>query len=341
MRKYLLPQEGNFYKANLHSHSTISDGKLTPQEMKDLYKSHGYSILAYTDHDLFIPHHNLTDESFLALSGFEAAFNENNLFPGNKKLKTCHLCFIAKSPEMDLQPCWNPKYAYVGNAKKNHDKIKFDKTTSPFERDYSPVGINKMIKAGRDAGFFVTYNHPSWSLENFEQYTKYEGMHAMEIFNYGCEVVGYPSYVPNIYDDMLRSGKKIFAVAVDDNHNKDNPESQYADSFGGYIMVKAENLKYETITDALFAGNFYASNGPSIYDLYIEGNKIYVTCSNVVMITLNKNARRPSSVIANEGETVNTASFPFEDDDVYLRITIKDSRGRYANSNAYFLEDLK
>ena len=38
------------YKANLHCHSTVSDGKLTPAELKDAYKNHGYSILCITDH---------------------------------------------------------------------------------------------------------------------------------------------------------------------------------------------------------------------------------------------------------------------------------------------------
>ena len=70
MKKYLLPNEGNFYKANLHCHSSLSDGTLTPKELKDLYKANGYSVLAYTDHDIFIPHNELTDDSFVALSGF-------------------------------------------------------------------------------------------------------------------------------------------------------------------------------------------------------------------------------------------------------------------------------
>ena len=33
MKVYLLPQNGNYYKANLHSHSTLSDGKWTVEEM--------------------------------------------------------------------------------------------------------------------------------------------------------------------------------------------------------------------------------------------------------------------------------------------------------------------
>ena len=43
--RVLLPEEG-FHKANLHCHTTISDGELTPEEIKEAYKGQGYSILA-------------------------------------------------------------------------------------------------------------------------------------------------------------------------------------------------------------------------------------------------------------------------------------------------------
>ena len=45
MRKYLLSKDGNFYRANLHCHTTVSDGKRTPEEIKEIYKSKGYSIV--------------------------------------------------------------------------------------------------------------------------------------------------------------------------------------------------------------------------------------------------------------------------------------------------------
>ena len=32
MRKYLLPETGTFFKANLHCHTTVSDGDMTPQD---------------------------------------------------------------------------------------------------------------------------------------------------------------------------------------------------------------------------------------------------------------------------------------------------------------------
>ena len=34
MKKYLLPETGQFYKANLHCHTTVSDGRMTPEEVK-------------------------------------------------------------------------------------------------------------------------------------------------------------------------------------------------------------------------------------------------------------------------------------------------------------------
>ena len=43
MRKYLLPENGNFYKVNLHCHSNFSDGRKSPEEIKARYKELGYS----------------------------------------------------------------------------------------------------------------------------------------------------------------------------------------------------------------------------------------------------------------------------------------------------------
>ena len=76
----LLPRSGNFYKVNLHTHSTLSDGNFTPLELKDLYLSNGYDAIAFTDHRKCIPHLDLTDEKFWQLQ-------EQNLISA-KKMKT-------------------------------------------------------------------------------------------------------------------------------------------------------------------------------------------------------------------------------------------------------------
>ena len=74
MKKILLSPDVNFYKANLHCHTNISDGKISAEEIKAHYKKNGYSIIAYTDHDVMVPHPELDDENFLAYRG-RAVYN--------------------------------------------------------------------------------------------------------------------------------------------------------------------------------------------------------------------------------------------------------------------------
>ena len=52
MKKILLDPAKNYFKANLHCHTNISDGKLSPAEIKAHYMKNGYSIVAFTDHDV-------------------------------------------------------------------------------------------------------------------------------------------------------------------------------------------------------------------------------------------------------------------------------------------------
>ena len=51
-----------------------------------------------------------------------------------------------------------------------------------YIREYTHECISDMMKKGRENGFFVTYNHPDWSLENYSDYMGYNHMNAMEIF---------------------------------------------------------------------------------------------------------------------------------------------------------------
>ena len=191
-----------------------------------------------------------------------------------------------------------------------------------------------MIKKGREAGFFVTYNHPTWSLESYPQYIGYEGMNAMEICNYGCLAVGFNDYNPRVYDDILSSGKRIFCIAADDNHNKDE------DSFGGFTVIKAEKLEYECITAALEAGNFYASQGPEIKELWYEDGKIHITCSPAAKIFFNTGGRNAKLAVAKNGESLTEAEFEVKPEYGYVRLTVVDRDGYPANTNAYFTDEL-
>ena len=336
MKKYLLPQSGKFYKANLHCHSTISDGKLTPEELKKAYVNHGYSILAYTDHNVLIGHNDLTDENFLALNGFEVELTEGKGAFG----KDCHICFVALEPDNLTQICYHRSEYMYGNALNYQNQVKFDETKEDFERIYSPECISNMMKEGRDNGFFVTYNHPAWSMETYNEYSRYEHMHAMEICNYGCLAYGWPDYNEKEYDEMLRCGKRIYCVSADDNHNFHPFHSKHCDSFGGFIMLKANKLEYKTVTDALLSGNFYASQGPEIYDLWFEDGQIHIACSDARSIILNTGTRRAKAVYQEDVSPLRSAVFDVKPEDVYVRITVTDHNGLHANTNAYFTDEL-
>ena len=341
MRKYLLPSEGRFYKANLHSHTVLSDGRLTPEETKALYRSMGYSIVAFTDHDVMIPHNELADESFLPLIGVEYEINEFNSYPGRRGGKTCHICFIAPDADTVIQPNWNERYAYVGNASASAAQVKFDPDAPKLERDYSPEFINALVRDMRDRGFFVTYNHPVWSLENYNDYTAYNSFSAMEIYNFGAVIVGSDAYSPAIYDEMLRAGcGRLYAVAADDNHNKSTQESGGGDSGGGFVMIKAEKLEYKTIMSALKRGDFYASQGPEIHELYVEDGMVHIKCSDASKIVYTNCSRASRVIFAKPGEPITEASFSIREHDGYFRLTVTDLLGRNANTSGYFLEDI-
>lgn len=333
MKKILISKEKNFYKANLHCHSTISDAAKTPQELKEIYSAHGYSVLAYTDHDIMLDHSDLTDDNFLALNGYELEINAPGEWVSGSK--TCHMCFIAISPENTKQVCYHRTEYLFGNAPKYRELIKYDESKPDFVREYTPECINKMFSEGRKNGFFTVYNHPAWSLETKDQYCNYHGMHAMEIFNYSCWHKGFTDYNEQVYDEMLRNGEKIFCISADDNHNWDN------DSFGGFTVINAEKLEYETITGALVDGNFYASQGPQIFEVWYENGKIGIECSDAASVVLNTGVRHCEAVRAEEqGGPITSAVFEIDNDDNYVRLTVTDFSGKHANTNAYFLKDL-
>ena len=314
MMKYLLPETGHFYKANLHCHSTFSDGAWTPEEIKEKYMRHGYSIVAFTDHRHLYSQSHLTDGDFLALDGYEIDVSETK-DTGRGYKKTCHFCLIAK--------------------KEGTEHVDFGD-----EDTYTPENISRIMTEAKEKGFFVTYNHPNWSLEDFSDYINYHGMDAMEIVNYGCVAVGYQDYVPMVYDEMLRYGKKIFCIGTDDNHNRYDEDSVYCDSFGGFTVIKAESLTYENVISALEKGNFYTSQGPEIKALWFEDGKIHIKTSPVKKIDFVFGIRRAVTVIAEDGGFIEEAECAVPENSIYVRVSARDEKGLPADTTAYFTDEL-
>ena len=63
---------GNWYKGNLHIHTSQSDGGLTPEEVIHWYREHGYDFLALSDHWVLTPGRKFDGaDDFTTVSGVE------------------------------------------------------------------------------------------------------------------------------------------------------------------------------------------------------------------------------------------------------------------------------
>jgi len=334
MKKYLLPENGSFYKANLHCHSTWSDGTFSPQELKDLYKAQGYSVLCVTDHRGLFSHYDLDDNEFITLTGYELDFNE----PHGKDYSdyiTTHLCAISKKKEGFVQPGLDPNYS-VPKMKWSVDPEKKALTRpdgTVFRDDHAYTNVQYVIDTLRKNDFYVTYNHPTWSLEDYSVYMRYANLDCMEAYNHGCYVAGYDEHNGRVYDDMLRSGKKLFCMCSDDNHNA-------RDMFGGFTMLKAPALTYENMIEALEKGNFYSSTGPLIDSVWVEDGKLCVKAAQPVEAIRMISGHRYCSMWKNsDGSGTAYAEFAIKPDCRYMRIELVDGSKR-AYTNAYYVEDM-
>lgn len=325
MRTELLTPNANEYKANLHCHTKEQDsgkGFTTPEQIKELYKSNGYSIVSFTGHNKLNYMDYLNDEDFLALPGLEVMWNDD------ETLKIFHFnCF--------------PKHKGV-------KKVDFS-----FDNEFNNENINKLIKLYVDNDYLVVYNHPassfhgSFSYET-EDFLGMEGIFALEVYNNIVEKINRTGWSDNYYDAMLRNGHKLWAVAADDNHsgweNLDfPPDSPYSKYMGGFVMIRAEELTQESIIKSLERGDFYACSGengnaPKIHRMYVEDNVFYADFSPVKSVYL-KNSYWNCPHKLSLKDDITHVEFEIDKSWTYIRLEITDSKGHRAVSNPYFINN--
>lgn len=336
---YLISKDKKQYKANLHCHSTFSDGKKTPEELKEMYKSHGYSILAITDHETPKSHSELSDDDFLMLTGYEAYIRPSETGTVDHYGSEIHMNLFARDPKNEKLICYNPCYVRYLPVERHRE---IEKVGSEEPRQYSVEYINKFIKTAKENGYIVSYNHYGWSMEDEAQVLAYEGFFSMEMFNYDSSLYNGKEYNAVIYDKMLKKGKRVFCHSADDNHNKAPADSPYFDSFGGFAMIMPESLEYSSVYEALEKGEFYSSMGPVFNEISFDGETVHVECSPVKRITLHVGNKLPPRVIANEGEYITSADFkivPLDPRMKYIRVNIIDEYAKAADTRGYFIDE--
>lgn len=331
-KKHLLPRVERYFKTNLHTHSIISDGKLTREEVKDAYKALGYQILCLTDHNTIVNHSDLNDPDFLMLTGAEI----NIAAPDNSKTggRTYHMNLIAKKPDNLWFPanvkCWFPK------KEEYESKIQYDN----MDLQYNTDSVNAMIEKANEKGFFVMFNHPTWSCQSYPDYAPLKGLWGVEIRNTECCLLGHDENNFRVYRDLLMLGNKVFPLGTDDMH-------RHRALGQSWIMVGASELSYGKVIEALENGDFYMSCGPEITSLSVEGTMLKVTCSDAQRVNLATHGRL-ADVVSAEGEPLREATFQLDniinmtgsDPDAFIYITVTAPDGAYAITRPYYLKDL-
>lgn len=300
MKMSRFPQNGVWLKGNIHSHTTLSDGTFTPEELAKAYFESGYDFLSMTDHNLYVRHNEMPVEQLLLPAGIEH----------------------------DIEYCPYKCIHVVGLGKAGKEAAGY-----PCRR-YRPEEVTeqRLIDMMREDGQFVSIAHPVWSRMEPEELLALGGFHAMEVYNNGTEHLCHAGNAEVYWDLLLQHGKKVFATASDDVHGPD-------DLFGGWICAKVSERSIEALIDALFKGNFYASCGPVIYDFGMDGNGVYLSCSKCREIHFVTYPPKGASFFAENGVPLTAAFHPLRGGEAYVHAVCIDGNGKSAWTNPIFFDD--
>lgn len=178
---YIDKNGDKWYKGNLHTHTTISDGVRSPEDVKALYKELGYDFIALTDHWQFGQGAENDSSGLLVLPGVEYNFNGNDVLAG-----VYHIVSIGNKYEPDVT-----------------------------KDDSAQTAIDKI----NSSGGLAVLAHPAWSMNTYDMITPLKGLFATEIYNsisgvpFNCR-----PYSGEVVDQLAARGYYLPIIADDDTH---------------------------------------------------------------------------------------------------------------------------
>jgi hypothetical protein len=289
---------GRWWRANLHSHTTASDGSKPAEAVCAFYRSAGYHVLSITDHFLARYNFPITDarachtETFITLPGAE-------LHAGS-----------TRGGEM-----WH--ILAVG--------LPYDFPPTTDDETGSSLAARAM-----QAGAFVACAHPAWYALSEDDVLELGDVHAIETIN-GISA-DHNDRIDSWYmlDVMLARGRRYFALATDDTHF----HARHHDLLRGWAWIKSETLTPEAILDALKAGHYYNSTGPQFETVEIDSRRVYLRCTPCSHVFVTG---KGSQAVYLHGNGLTEAEVSLERiRSPYFRITIRDRFGERAWSNPVF-----
>ncbi len=293
---------GRFWRGNLHTHSTRSDGVLPPEEVCRRYRAEGYDFLALTDHFVGLFGYPIVDTVPMRAEGFTTILGAELHSGAMENGELWHI--LAVGLPADFAASKSPGFL-------------------PVEGQETGPEIAARAVA---AGAFVAIAHPQWSGLTLADARTITAAHAVEIYNHGCAMGCDRPDGFAIADLLLTEGRRLSLIATDDAHFSE------PDHFGGWVMVKATENTPEALLAALKAGDFYSSQGPELRDVRIEGDQVVVECSAVVSVVALGHGTGAKAV---HGQSLTRAEVPLArlNNSPWVRVAVIDAAGRRAWSN--------
>jgi len=193
-----------------------------------------------------------------------------------------------------------------------------------------------LARIRRERGFGVLC-HPAWSNHTWQETLEAWPVDAVEVLNFVTELENGIGYGVERWDMMLQTGRRYWGFATDDSHFR----PAYPQFGGGYVMIRAPRLEAPDIMRALQAGSFYSTMGPEFREIRVARGVVQVRTSPVVElrgiadgvgaghVQFSRRPRRTWVVRYGDWWTK-----PLR----YLRLEIKDGRGKTAWSNPFFVK---
>jgi hypothetical protein len=297
LNPFALP--GRWYKGNLHTHTTGSDGTLDANAVAARYREAGYDFLALTDHDAITSLEcGRERESFLVLPGAEISARREN----GQHVDV--LCFgLSEAAPVPERP------------------------TAEAAAEWA-----------RQAGGECLIAHPHLSQITPEELCSWPGALGIEVFNASCHYAFGKGYSCALWDTVLSRGQPAWGFASDDSHHHFN-DHRPDDLCQAWVSVRAPRLGRTALLGALRRGHFYSSWGPAIEALEVTDDRVKVRTSPVKVINFLAPGFAGESFTAVAKTTITEAEYRLRGSESYLRIECWDAAGRGAWSNPVISSD--
>ena len=289
-----------WFRGNIHTHTTKSDGDADPKTVVRWYRKHGYDFLVLSDHN------HLT---VLEYGAREREFKRPLMIPGEE------VSSRIKGGQVPIHV----------------NGIGMTRVVEPVDTGDIVSTIQANVDAIVQAGGLASINHPNyqWAF-NHEHISKVVGATMMEIYNAipvtnSNGAPGRPG-TEEIWDRVLSAGRVIWGAASDDSHNYHDFTPELSNPGRGWLMVRASTLSQPAIVDAIAAGDFYASSGVLLEEFEVSKNEI------TLAVQQSRDAEYKVEFIGRGGAVLSEqegllASYRIQGDEGYVRARLTSSGG--------------